>query len=357
MSQRVTLEAIARKSNVSLATVSLALRNKPGINNATRQRVIEVARQLGYQRRPGADVVVPALQQIGLLIKARQDEVPHTNHFYGPVIAGIEAACRRQHINLLYATVPVDDENHPTDVPRMLLERDMDGVLLVGAFVDATITRLMQQRTVPVVLVDGYADDNLYDSVVTDNFRGAYEAVSHLIAAGHRRIGLVGTMPNAYPSLHERRRGYLQALQDHGISAPYFADSHVPLNDIAAATADLLRRSPDVTALFCCNDISAITAMHAARTLGRTIPDDLSIVGFDNIDLAEHVMPGLTTLDVDKMQMGRLAVQLLLLRAESRSTCGMTMTLRPTLIERGSVCPPIDQPAHEAVLADADVRL
>src|SRR5690349_9184826 len=106
MSQRVTLEDIARQSGVSLATVSLVLRDKPGINDETRQRVLDVARTLGYRKRPQTELVsARSLQQVGLLNKLHTDDPPLTNHFYGPVVAGIEAACRRQQINLLYATM------------------------------------------------------------------------------------------------------------------------------------------------------------------------------------------------------------------------------------------------------------
>src|SRR5581483_8186690 len=185
MSQRVTIEQIAQKSGVSPATVSLVLRNKPGVHEETRQRVRDTARLLGYRRKAPAEPTPTALHSVGVLIKSRPDDLPQTNQFYAPVLAGIEAACRRQQINLLYAAVPVDQDNHPQELPRMLLEDDLDGLLLVGAFVDATIARLVQRRATPAVLVDAYAAENDYDSVVSDNFRGAHQAVTYLIEAGH----------------------------------------------------------------------------------------------------------------------------------------------------------------------------
>ena len=339
MGQRVTLEDIARESHVSLATVSLVLRDKPGINAETRRRVRDVARVLGYRiRAQGDGLSTQKLQQVGVLIKARAGDAPHTNAFYAHVIAGIEAACRRYQINLLFATVPVDEDNHPQDMPRMLLEDNLDGLLLVGAFVDSTITRLLERSSKSTVLVDAYAVGNGYDSVVSDNIRGAYMAVSYLIERGHRHIGLVGSLPNAYPSIADRCSGYIQALHDHGISQEYFADSHIATNEAAETVADLLRQYPQVTALFCCNDMMATAAMQAAQALGRRLPDDLSIIGFDNIDLAEHVTPALTTMHVDKVSMGRLAVQLLINRADFPTASRVTTMLQPTLVERQSVC-------------------
>jgi LacI family transcriptional regulator len=338
MGQRVTLEDIAHQSNVSLATVSLVLRDKPGINHETRQRVLGVARTLGYRKRVRADhKLAQQIHQIGLLTKTRTDIQLQTDQSYALIVAGIEAACRRQHINLLYATVPVDADNYPQELPRMLLEVDLDGVTLLGAFVDSTIARLMERHTKLAVLVDASAAEDVYDSVITDNFRGAYQAVAHLIAHGHRHIGLVGSLPDAYPSIAGRRRRYLRALQDHTIASPYFADSHIEPKEAANATINLLRRNPHITALFCCNDMMAVAVMQAVQAVGRRLPDDLSIVGFDNVELAEHVTPALTTMHVDKISMGRLAVQLLKNRAEFPAASCTTTMLRPTLIERQSV--------------------
>lgn len=338
MSQRVTMEDIARRSGVSLTTVSLVLRDKPGINDETRRRVLEIARELGYRKRSGPEPTgSQSLQQIGVITKARAGDQPQANPFYAPVVAGIEAACRRQQINLLYATVAVDLDNYPEDLPRMLAEAQLDGIVLVGAFVDHTIDQLLQRRGLPAVLVDAYASLHAYDAVVSDNFRGAYEATCHLIGLGHRHIGLAGTLPDAYPSIAERRNGYFQALTDHGIAERYFADAHLVQHDeLEAAVTALLSQHSDITALFCANDMTAISAMAVARALGRHMPEELSVIGFDDIDLAAHVTPGLTTMHVDKISMGRLAVQALANRLEFPETSCVTTVLRPTLIERQS---------------------
>jgi LacI family transcriptional regulator, galactose operon repressor len=339
MRAQITLQAIARKSGVSLTTVSLVLRDKPGINEATRKRVLDAASALGYRRRLGlVSAPSPLLRQVGVVLKARAGDAPYSNQFYAPVLAGVEAACRKQQINMLYATVRVDIDNHPQDVPRMLLEGELDGVLLIGAFVDNTIEQLIQRRGMPVVLVDAYAPGASYDAAVTDNVRGAYEAVAYLIRRGHRHIGMVGSLPDAFPSIEERRRGYVQALLDNNISERYFADSHLSTEEAAESTAELLRRYPHVTALFCGNDITAVAAMQAARAAGRRLPEDLSIIGFDNIDLAEHMVPALTTMHVDKSGLGRLAVQLLANRAEFPDAGCVTAVLQPTMVERQSVC-------------------
>jgi LacI family transcriptional regulator len=336
MSARVTMEDIARQSGVSLATVSLVLRDKPGINDETRRRVLAVAKGLGYQRRPASEAG-GAARQIGVVIKAAAGELPQANPFYGPVLGGIEAACRRQQINMLFGTLPVDEDNRPLDLPRMLSEDKLDGVLLLGAMVEGDVAELLERRATPTTLVDAYARGGSYDAVVTDNFSGAYQAVRHLIAQGHRHIALVGSLPGGYPSIEERRRGYVQALAESAVLERYFADTHVYGSETGAMVRELLRQYPQVTALFCINDNIAILAMKAAQQAGRRIPADLSIIGFDNIEIAEHLTPALTTMHIDKISMGRMAVQLLLNRVEHPEASPITMLIRPALVVRQSV--------------------
>jgi LacI family transcriptional regulator len=334
---RVTLSEIAEQSGVSLSTVSLVLRDKPGVGTATRQRVLGIAKELGYLPKNGIQHR-SSLTNVGLILKAEPGNTLQTNLFYSHVLAGIEMACRQWQFNLLYATLPVDQDSYPLELPRVLLEEDTaDGLLLIGAFLDDTIARVVERRSTPIVLVDAYAASDLYDAVVSDNFKGARNAVTYLTQRGHRHIGFVGSHPHAYPSIQERQRGYIQALQDNEIPDTYFADCHLDSEGARDATADLLRQNPQITALFAANDEVAIAAMEAAQTLGRRIPEDISIVGFDDIDPAKSTAPPLTTMHVDKIGMGMLAVQLLVNRVEYPKSNPVTAAIHPHLVERQSV--------------------
>lgn len=338
--QRITMEDVARQSGVSLTTVSLVLRDKPGIHEDTRQRVLAIARDLGYRRKVHSEPAPQSssiLRQVGILNKARADDDPQNNQFYAPVVAGIEVACRRQQVNLLYATVLVDNDNVPLEKPRMLQDSDSDGLLLIGAFVDSTIAQLIEHRTKPVVLVDAYATEQRFDSVISDNFRGAYTAVKYLVSLGHQHIGLITGSTQSYPSFVERRRGYMQAVHDLTSSQAFIADTPGNSYEIGESALDLLRRIPSITALFCCNDVTAIAVMRVLQAAGYRIPEDVSIIGFDNIELAEHVSPALTTMNIDKVGMGRLAIQLLTHRAEFPHTNYVTAVLQPFLVKRDSV--------------------
>jgi len=337
--QRVKMSDIAQKTDVSISTVSLVLRNKSGIPPETRQRVLKTAQKLGYRPKSASRPRPLSIQlhNLGLIVKSEPGVVPRANPFYSHVLAGIEEACRQNEINLLYATLPVDLNNHPVEVPRLLLEEGTDGLLVVGTLLDDAFAPVLNQKAVPIVLVDAYALSEKYDAVVSDNMSGAYQAVSYLIERGHRHMGIVGTCPDGYPSLRERRQGYIQALKDHGLTQTYFTDC-APHKDAAfEATTQLLSQYPQISAVFGCNDEIALAAMRAAQALGRPVPEELSVIGFDDIDLAHHVTPSLTTMRVDKAGMGRMAVKLLINRVEFPDAERVTSVIRTRLIERESV--------------------
>lgn len=342
MTKSITLSDVAHKSGVSISTASLALRNKPGIPQETRQRVLQAAQELDYRPKWSVERAQPAameMHNLGLIIKSDATTLPQANPFYSHVMAGIEEACRQRSINLLYATLPVDEHNRPLEMPRLLLEKSADGLLLVGILLNNETEEVLEANAIPVALVDAYAASNKYDMIVSNNVSGAHQVTSYLIQHGHQHIGLIGAGPDSYPSLRERREGYLLALQEHGVTESYFADC--PIEDIAAleAVKALLRQRPQITALVGANDEMALVALQAAQTLGRHVPRDLSIVGFDDIDLAQHVTPPLTTMRVDKAGMGRLAVQLLVDRVQYPDAEQVTLSFHPRLIERQSVAP------------------
>lgn len=335
--RKVTLADIARDSDVSTATVSLVLRDKPGVSAETRQRVLDSARTLGYIYTPSNQAVGRVLpNDFGVIIKSRPNDLPGSNSFYSSVLAGVESVCRRNQINLMYANLLVDSKNNPLETPRLMVNGEVDGLLLVGLHLGRSLVEQLQKIDAPVVLVDAYDDGSAFDAVVTDNFAGAYRATCHLVEQGHRHIGIVGSLPDAYPSVRERREGYLQALADAGLE-PYFADCVLHPSVVEPFVTDLLTAHPEITALFGCNDDVAIASLRTAQKLGRRIPADLSVVGFDNIDLSLVVLPRLTTMRVDMLGMGRLAAHLLLNRIEHPEAGRVRTIICPSLVERDSV--------------------
>lgn len=339
MSKSPTLRDIARQADVALSTVSQVLNNKPSVSAELRERVLQVAHELGYRQKvTSASPIKSQLSTVGLLTKRFDGDALVVNPFYSYIIAGVERECQRQNMSLMYANIEVDSRSRTLNWPSMLLNELVDGVIVVGAFLEETIADISRRTERNMVLVDAYsANEVMFDGVLIDNFGGAMSAMSHLIEYGHRHIGLIGSNPDSYPSILERRRGYTTALDQQGITDQYIEEGNLDRQDAFDATIRLLQRAPQITAIFACNDNVAIGAMNAVRHLGCRVPDDISIVGFDNIDLAQETMPALTTVHVDKLLMGKMALRLLRDRSEDPERAAVKTVVTTQLISRMSV--------------------
>ncbi len=338
MKTKVRISDIARQSGVSVSTVSLVLNNKPGVSQETRDRVLEAAANLDYSFKPASPSGKSnALATIGMVVKTDPDLPPHANPFYSKVILGIEDVCRRNGINLLFATLPVDDKNRPVEVPQLLYNNLVDGLLMVGTFVDETVTSISGKYATPIVLVDGYSDSESFDAVISNNFRSSYQAVEYLLQKGHRHIGLAGSDSSGYPSLKERRNGYFRALKENDITHVYTANFNINKSHGIPEITSLLKEHPEISALFCVNDDVASAAISVVQDLGKRVPEDISIIGYDDTYIAANTRPSLTTLHVDTLAMGRAAVHLLSLRMDNPESARMTLIIHSRLIERESV--------------------
>jgi DNA-binding LacI/PurR family transcriptional regulator len=335
---KIKLSDIAKASGVSLAAVSLALGDKPGISQETRSRVIEIARTMGYRFKSSiTNPPVKSIKTIGLLVKSAVADEPHANHFYSHIIAGIEFACRQNGIHLMFANLAVDAENFPLEIPLLLEKGDIDAIVLAGAQIDPTLSRAIDLRALPVVLVDSYCETRTYNSILSDNIHGAFQATEFLIKNGHRNICFVGPNEKAYPSFHERRQGYSQAISHYGLAQSFFVDCPANRSVVGPPVLRLLQENPLVSAVFAVNDDTAIAIMHALIEAGYRVPQDISIVGFDDIYLAESVIPTLTTMRINKQSMGRLAVQLLINHVSVPNGGLVTSLFQPILVVRNSV--------------------
>ncbi len=348
MRRRVTIQDIAKHSNASITTVSMVLRDKPGIGEETRRRVLAAARELGYQRRTSlADQ--RTFRTVAMILRARtnspHERVPAVNPFYSDVISGIETAARKARVNLLYGTLAVDHANQPYEMPDHLLQQRLDGILLIGSFAADTVEAIAGNRSGPTVLVDAPAGTSPHDAVVSDNTGGAYAATTHLIELGHRHIALVGPDLDADPNFRQRRDGYLRALAGHELEPLFITSQRTGMRAVGEATTEALRAHPEITGIVGANDTSAIEAMRGAQQVPRVTPDDLSVIGFDDIALAREIRPQLTTMAVDRLTMGRQAIQMLTYRLEWPDTCRLMTMLQPELRLRESTAPVPDRTA------------
>ena len=341
-----TLADVAQAVGCSSAAVSLALRGERGVSDATRARVVEAARVLSYRPPAGVSRKRQKPWTIGLVIKAVHGDSPEANRFYAPVMAGIEESCRNHRMDLMLATMPVDQDYYPIEVPRIVTDRTCDGLIVVGAHLSQATAEILRGAP-PLVLVDAYSEDDAFDSIATDNIGGARTAVEHLVAQGHREIAILGTSPQAFPSILQRRRGYEQVLAENGLSCHYIDAVYWQQELAGAVGVEYLQSHPEITAVFCANDAVAVALLQAARQAGISVPAQVSVVGFDDIDLAGFVSPALTTMSVDKVGMGRIAVTLLANRLELGKECVTQTLVRPRLVERLSVRPPGPFPSGE----------
>lgn len=341
LKQRVTITDIAQRSGASRTTVSLVLRDRPGISRETRDRVLAVAQELGYERRTS----LPQRQEtdfrtVAILFRARTrshyDRSLGVNPFYSWVLTGMESVARTRRMNLIFGTLAVDDHNTILDAPDHLLSQDLDGVVIIGAFTEDTVCRVVGGATYPVVVVDAPAVPQKFDVIASDNVGGARTAVAYLVERGHQHIALI-TPRDGNPNFSDRARGYEEAIRLAGLRPVV---GTLRNDEFTAAIEDALDQDPAVTAIFVVNDTFAVRIVKAAVGLGYEVPRTMAVIGFDDTDHAANSVPPLTTMRVDKVGMGRHAVLQVANRLTWPEGASTMRVLSPQLLERDSVAPP-----------------
>src|SRR5262245_5628506 len=322
----VRLKDIAERLGISVSTVSLALREAPQIAEETRVRVREAAAHLGYIHRPRQSIHTE-LTSVAFITPAEPGNV-----FYAAVLTGAEGACRAHKIALHY--MRLDDSS----VLRLARYRDADGFLLVSSIDEQTVERIRDVGR-PVVLVDNNLPHLGLDRVVIENTPSLYRTVMELAEWGHQRIAYLGG-PVAHPSFRERLLGYRLAIADLGLERIELACDAISREAVEQVIADALAGGgPQFTALLVCNDMNAIAAMHALQDRGVRVPEDVSVVGFDDIDMAQVVRPALTTHHVYREMLGTLGVHRLIERAAHPDAPAVSLALDTVFIERDSARP------------------
>lgn len=329
MAQRPTVKDVADEAGVSLATVSLVLNGKVGVGPETRQRVQIAIDRLGYQRR-GQRLV------IGLLLE-RLSVPAYSDPLVGLMIHGAEIEASRHGYHVLLASV----EPGISQLPAMVLEQQIGGMLAVGGgdLSDAYI-RVLAEAGLPLVLLDNYVNGLMVPCVLGDNSTGAYLATRHLIDLGHERIALIEG-PRKYKTLGDRRQGYLAAMDEAGLPidpALMIKPAHPGARKGELEMRELLSlpaaRQP--TAVFAISDKTALGALDAARVGGLRVPDDMALIGFDDVAESAQVIPALTTVRLPAHAMGEVAVQRLVGLIEGAGAAPNKTVLYTELIIRQS---------------------
>lgn len=346
MVSTATLREVAEMAGVSIGTASQALNNRPNVSKETRSRVLDAAITLGYYKVAQITRVENSVSVIGMLVKHDTGQEVTVNPFYSHVERGVESECRKRNIGLMYSSVEVDLQNRPVIWPPIINEQQIDGLLFIGTFIEETIDQIKHRTNLPIVLIDSYSKGLPFDSVLIDNTAGAASAINYLIELGHKHIGLTGSNPASPPSVLERRISYQNTLRQFGIRDEYVEDSGLSRQASYQATRKLLQRCPQITAIFSCNDDSAIGSMNAVRDMGMRVPEDISVVGFDNIDISREVAPSLSTVHVYKSWLGILGVRNLIDRIHNPEQPRVITTVTTQLIVRDSVGLPRHNSTH-----------
>jgi len=345
---------VAELADVSIGTVSRVLNNKPGVSEPTRQRVLAVAQELGYAAPKRVPVGRSQITHLGLLIRPTEPD-PISNPFYSDIYHSVEQSCRDLQINLSFSALDMVG-SRLRSLPALANDERISGLILVGAIPEAIIESLLRalharhgNSSFPLVLVDNWFPRSAWDAVVIDNAGGTSLAVEMLTKRGHRHITLIGG-PD-HPSIVERTNAYVQTMLQSGLQPVIVSASNLDPQDGEAAVSEILREQPATTAIVCSNDSQAVGALRRLNEMGFAVPENFSVVGFDDIAMAELTLPRLTTIRVDRVAMGRSAVELLLNHIRTPERAPIRSVVGVTLVERDSVCPPRSEEAVKHRLA------
>lgn len=339
---KVTMKEIAEKFGVSINTVSLVLNNKSGVSDEMRLNILRAAEEMGYLETKEKFIRTFARTNICLMMQKRYSR---DMDFYGKIlIAAVEEARKNGYDTLMNF---FDDDDF--EVPKTIAERRASGVIVIGKIKDQNIESIRACR-IPLVLVDHASLTQNIDSIITDNKLGGYVIARYLINKGFKKIGFFGELKYSL-SIKERYWGYKEALsncmgEELGDELDQYVHTYSILDGIESAIlsnntkeiVELIKKQETLPEVFMCsNDKAAISLMGALQILGYKIPEDISIVGFDNIEMCEKISPKLTTVNVNKEIMGKRAVQRLLHRIGHEKCLPENTVISVELIERSTV--------------------
>ncbi|MCS6907641.1 MAG: LacI family DNA-binding transcriptional regulator [Anaerolineales bacterium] len=326
-----TIREVALRAGVSTTTVSHVINNTRFVSPEARQRVLEAMAELNY--RP--NVLARSLRRgetrtLGLILP------DSANPFFAEIARAIEDSAFKAGYNVILGNSESELEKEQVYVD-VLVKKQVDGLIFVACGDHSPSLQPLLDENLPLVVVDRRLSDLEVDTVLTDNFQGGWTATQYLIELGHRCVACITGPSNLSPSA-ERVVGYRRALEESGLAIDESlicrGDFHPRSGYVAAK--ELLNHQPPPTAFFVCNDMMAIGALRALSEAGLRVPEDCSVVGFDDIELASYVTPPLTTIRQDKTGLAETAVQLLLERIATPGLPSRTHVLPTQLVERQS---------------------
>ena len=332
----ITIKDVAKKAGVSPTTVSFVLNKKKGITKKTIKKVENAIRELNYYpTRSARSLITHKTMNLGFILSEKHFSI--ADPFYTRILLGAEFEARKYNYYVLLTSTETDFAKEES-LPQFIVERNVDGVMIAGS-VDDSLIHHIQETGIPLVLIDYLPMKGEVTAVLLDNIRGAYEAVTHLIKLGHKNIGFIGGSFNN-PNIKERFFGYQQALEEFSLKkndAFVVTDepSSVMENGINAIHK-LLKQSFMPSAIFVANDAQAIGCIKALKGSGLKVPEDVAVMGFDDVEGGLFIEPQLSTMRVLKEEMGALAVKKIISIIENPSANVDKTLVRVELVIRES---------------------
>lgn len=328
-----TMKDIARLAGVSTSTVSHVINKSRFVSEEISERVNSAAKELNYAPSALArSLKMNRTRTIGMLVTTS------TNPFFGEVVKGVERSCYHQNYNLILCNTEGDTERMKASIDTLLQKR-VDGLILMCSTLEGEKLDIFEQYpSIPVVVMDWGPMHFESDKIQDNSFLGGYLATKHLIESGHREIGCITGPLNRHQALM-RYEGFKKALKEHHISINpnWIVESDFECDGGAKSLETLMSRGALPTSLFICNDMMAMGAINVAHEKGVHVPNDLSIIGYDDIHIAKFMSPSLTTIHQPKYRLGKAAVETLLAKIEKTSLTPDVVQLEPSLVMRNSV--------------------
>ena len=332
MAKEVRMSDIAQMLGVSTVTVSKALSDQKGVSEQMREKIKELAAELGY-KAPGAAKEERGSYNIGVLVA--DTYIERYSSFYWEFYQRINGSANKEGCFVILEMLNERDEKNLT-IPKVLLEKKVDGMLILGRVRTSYLRNLQEKAEVPIVYMDFYDHDAKADSVISNSFYGAYHITNYLFELGHRDIAYVGTIL-ATDSILDRYLGYQKALLEHGLQVrPDWiiddreAGEYIRLREEITLPADM------PTAFVCNSDLTASMLIKTLNHAGYRVPEDVSVAGYDN-----YLYPGLcdvpiTTYSVDMETMAQTGMKMLIRRINGKAVrCGMQV-IEGSLVVRNS---------------------
>ena len=341
----VTLKDIAKQANVSISTVSRIINNdtKKPASSKTSKRVLDIAREMGYVPNQSAINLVKGVDNtnslkktLGCILTSHKDT--YNDPFFSELLKGIQVEVKKHGYALGYSYA--NGEMTKAAFFESVISNKVNGAIILGRYRKELVDFL--RENIPNIV---YAGLNFsgggFDEVICDAFKSACKAVSYLIDLGHSKISFLGSIPQTerINVVNEHRfNAYVHTLKKHGIEFDKSLIRNIILSSEEGykGMKSILSKDNIPTAVFCANDITAIGAMRAIHEFGYQIPGDISVIGIDDIEISAYVKPALTTIHVPKMELGRIAVKILIDKMENGHDIPMRIDLPFELKERNS---------------------